>query len=223
MPSDNWRSVNEFHNFADLSVVLPVLTWSGTKKLIPLFLAVYLAMNRRRGFWRNLGLATLCSAVLLLAGYLFSLVTDGYFANFLNEEIKVSFQYGLSDNLLFWITQWLVIVCVVLSALSFVLTFISTQTKLQTLRLKNQLTMDSYHSIEKKLQSTAALRHEMNNQITALNLLCAKKDYAGLEQLLHELMEQQNSLVRTQFSENLTFNTLLQNAAGEAAPEEHPF
>lgn len=50
-----------------------LLSWKGFAWLAPLALAAYLAMNRRRAFWRLLGLAAAWSAVGLLAACLISL------------------------------------------------------------------------------------------------------------------------------------------------------
>ena len=199
--------------------VVNILSWPGFGWLAPLALTVYLAMNRRRDFWRHLGMAAAWSAGALLVGYLISLAAGGYLSDYLNLMVSELFQYGFYDGLLYWVTLWLTVVSALISAYGVMRSFTQQQAKTQALTLKNKLVMDSYHAIERKMRDSAALRHELKHQITAMDALCQKGDYEGLGALLGKLKQQNGRLSQTQFTENFTVNAILQDAASRAAQE----
>ncbi len=200
-----------------------LLIWPGFRWVAPLALLVYLALNRRRNFWRLLGVSTLWSAGALLAAYLVSLARGWYLAQYLNLAFYELFTYGIYDGLLYWFTFWLAAVSILSSAYQVVRTFVRQCSETRALALKNQLILDSYHAIENQLADSAALRHEIRHQLTALKLLFQKKDYQGLDSLLEQLQQQEGQLAQTQFTENFTVNAILQDASTRAARAQVAF
>lgn len=193
-----------------------ILSWQGFAWLAPLALVVYLAMNRPRHFWKLLGWASAWSAVVLLAAYLISLASGGYFAGFVHLLIEM-LCYGLYDNFLYWFTLWLSVVCALISAFWMMHSLVRQRTQAQTLELKNQLIWGSYQAIERKMQESAGLRHEMRHQIAALDALYRQKEYDQLGKLLSEWKREEAVLAQTKFTENFTVNAILQDAASRAA------
>ncbi len=196
--------------------VVQFLGWQGFAWLAPLALAVYLVMNRRRDFWRLLGLAAAWSAGALLVGYLISLAGGWYLSDYLTRAVQSLFQSGSYDGLLYWFTLWLAVVCALISAYWFLHSLVQQQAQTQALTMKNQLMLDSYHAIERKMRDSAAMRHELRHRLTAMELLYQKGDYDALGALLGEMRQQETHLAQTQFTENLTVNAILQDAASRA-------
>lgn len=199
-----------------------VLTWEGMQFLPPIALLVYLLANRRRTFWKQFGYATLFSAVALLVSYLISLAQGGYLATLVGTMIE-ELSAGIFSILVYWITVYLTAVCAVISAISVVHSFSNMQAETMLLKLKNSLLDKNYHAIERSVMQTADMRHELRHNITALNLLYQKGDWEGLGHMLDELDTQQSNLVQMQFSDNFVLNTILQNAASDAAEQEIRF
>lgn len=174
-------------------------------------------MNRRRDFWRLLGLAAAWSAGALLAAYLLSLAGGSYLSGYINSAVTDLFVYGIYDGPLYWFTLWLAVVCALISAYWLMRSFVRQQSETQTLALKNQLILDSYHAIERKMRDSSELRHEFRHQLTALEALYQTKDFDGLGQLLHELKKQDAKITQTRFTDNFAVNSILQDAASRAA------
>ncbi len=194
-----------------------ILSWQGFSWLIPLALASYLAMNRRRDFWRLLGLAAAWSAGGLLAGYFISLAGGWYLSEYINRAVSGLFTTGFYDGLLYWFTLWLAVACALISAYWLMRSLVRQRAEAQALALKNQLILDSYRVVKQKMRDGAALRHEFKHWLTAMEALCQKEDYEGLGALLSEMKQQDAGLAQTQFTENFTVNTILQDAASRAA------
>lgn len=194
-----------------------LFSWQGFAWLAPLALAVYLAMNRRRDFWKLLGLAAAWSAGALLAGYSLSLAGGGYLSGYINSAVSSLFTYGFYDGLLYWFTLWLAVVCALISAYWLLRVLARQRAQTQALELKNRLILDSYRAIEQKMRDSATLRHELRHQVTALDVLYQQKDFDGLGNLLSNLKQQEARLAQTQFTENFAFNAILQDAASRAA------
>lgn len=194
-----------------------IFSWQGFAWLAPLALAVFLAMNCRRDFWKLLGLAAIWSAGALLAVYLISLAGGGYLSSYLSRSVSNVFLYGFYDGLLYWFTLWLAVVCALISGYWFLRSLMQRQAQAQALELKNQLVMDSYRAIERKMGETAALRHELRHQISALDALYQQKDYEQLGKALGQWKQQSGALVQSAFTENFTVNAILQDAASRAA------
>lgn len=193
------------------------LTWRGFAWLAPGALAIYLLMNRRRSFWRLLGLITAWSAGILLVLYLISRARNGYLALYLDSSVKDLFQSGYYDGLLSWFTIWLSFAAAFLSAYHAVVSFADQQSETQAIQLKNQLIQENYQTLQKKLRDSAALRHEFRHQLTALYALYRIGDYEGLGALLEDLKQQDAKTSPAPFSKNIAMNAILQDSAARAA------
>lgn len=195
----------------------PFATWPGLQLVILLALLVYLLLNRRRSFWRQLGLASLWSGGFLLVAYLISLLRGSYLSGYLNVEVTSLFQSGYYSGLAYWLSGWLATVCALISANGLARSIVQAQAEAQAMALKETLAMDSYRLIERKMRDSAALRHEMGHHIAALDILYRQGDMKGLGELLEKLRNDQAGLTQTQFTENFTVNAILQHAAAQAA------
>lgn len=194
-----------------------LLTWQGCQWLAPLALLIYLAMNRRRNFWKLLGIAAAWSGAGLLSAYLVSLAAGWYLASYLNGEFSALIQFGVYDGLLYWFTLWLAVVSFIISAYRIMRAFIQQRSETRALALKNQLIMDSYHAIEEKVQDGAGFRHEIRHQLTALNLLFQSGKYREMGDLLDHLLKQESVLFQTKYTDNFVVNAILQDASSRAA------
>lgn len=203
--------------------LLQVFTWPGMQFLTPVALLVYLLLNRKRSFWKYLGRATLCSAVILLAAYLISFARDGYLAYYLNNEFYNLFLYGIYSNLLYWLTVYLTAACSLIAGSGAAYSFAKIRSEAHILKLKNSLLDENFHVMERSVRQTAAMRHELKHNITALHLLYQKGDFDSLGNTLAELDKQQAGLTQMQFTDNFILNTLLQNTAADAAEKEIGF
>lgn len=197
--------------------VLRILNWPGMAWLTLLALAIYIAMNRHREFWKVLGRAALWSAVALAAGYVISWITGRYLADYINMILQELVSYGIYDNLLYWITLWLAVVCALISIWNIMSSFAQQQTATQTLLLKNRLILDSYHAIEQRMKDNAAQQHEMRHHLAAMDALYQNKNSEGLGKLISGLTHQNNNISPVRFTENFTVNAILQDAAAQAA------
>lgn len=197
--------------------LLQAFAWPGMQFLTPVALLVYLLLNRKRSFWKYLGYSTLCSAVVLLAAYLVSLVRDGYLAYYLNVEFSNLFLHGSYSKLLYWLTVYLTVACSLIAGSGAAYSFAKMQSETQILKLKNSVLDENFHVMERSVRQTAAMRHELKHNITALHLLYQKGDFDSLGNTLAELDKQQARLTQMQFTDNFILNTLLQNAAADAA------
>ena len=178
-------------------------------------LIVYLAMNRKRQFWRLFGLATAWSAAGLAAWDLVSKLTDGYLAYFLEEELS-ALTTGYYGNLLYWTVLWLTVVCALISAYGVAHSFADQQAREQGLALKNQMTAEGYRTLKAKVRETAELRHDLKNRLIALDALYQKGDYPGMKALLDEMRAVGDGQVQTSFTDNAAVNIVLQDAAVRA-------
>ncbi|OUN33913.1 hypothetical protein B5G27_10575 [Lachnoclostridium sp. An76] len=181
-----------------------------------ILLVLYLAMNRRRQFWKHLCIAAAWSAAALLIGYIISLSGDGYLAFYIREGLIPELQAGIYSGLLYWLTLWLSVTSALISAYGMARAFIDQGVQAQSLRIKNHLMTEGYQALEQRITEDASARHELNHQLTALQCLLEKKDYQGLGQMLSHMAGEQSSLAQTSFTGNHTLNTILQDAAGKA-------
>ena len=127
------------------------------------------------------------------------------------------FQHGVYDGLAHWLTFYLVIACTGIAVAGHLRSIAQMQSEAQTLKMKNELVLDSYHAIECSVQQTASMRHELKKHITAMNLMYQQKKLEELGHYLEKLDTQQTQLSQTQFTDNFMINAILQNAAAEAA------
>lgn len=195
--------------------VLAVLTWPGMGVLTAAALMAYLLMNRRRAFWRALALAALWSVLILVLAVGASMVLGGRLDEYLGDVVRNLFQ-GHYDISVYWVTLWLVAVCVFLSTRSLVRTLARTQAETQALQVKNQLALDSYHSIQRKLRESAALRHEFSHQLATLTVLAQQGDLAALRSCLEELSGQSGRSAQAALSQNPIVNAILRDAQSRA-------
>lgn len=97
------------------AALLGVLAWRGWALLCVLALAAYLALHRSRGFWLAWALMAGCSLAALLACWGVSALAGGYLARFMSMLLQ-EIGSGYYENLVYWLTSWLVLACTVLSA-----------------------------------------------------------------------------------------------------------
>ncbi len=179
-------------------------------------LVIYLILNRKRSFWRYLGRVTLGTLAAAAVYYGYSWITGGHFP----ATVAVVFSTALGGYpyaLLGWLNTYLLAACGCIAAYGLLQSMVRIRSDAQALSLKNQLIMDNYRAIERNTASTAALRHDLNNQLTALRLLYEKGDLEGLGRRLGELGQELDRLRLPSFSDHFTVNALLQNAAAKAA------
>lgn len=200
-----------------------VLAHPAVNVLTILALILYLILNRRRRFWKYLGIVTGWSAAAILIGYVFSVLGDKEFSSWINTMISTAVYSGYSENLLYWVTMWLTMVCTAISAFGTLESFARQQTEVQNLSLRNKLVLDSYQAIENKMQEGAALRHEMKHNLTALDYLCQKGNYDEMKKLLDDLLQQNDRQTQIHFTENFTINAILQDAAVKASQADTAF
>lgn len=199
------------------------LSWRGFAWIAPLSLVAYLLLNRRREFWRLLGIAAAWSAGGLLLACLLSAARGGYLFSYVSSSVLSMFQTGLHDGLLYWFTLWLAVVCALISLYWFLRTLTRQQARMQALEIKNQMIRDSYHAIEQSMRDNAALRHEFRHQLTALDALYQQSKWNELGELLRTYKQQEAELAQMRFTENFTVNAILQDAASRAAQADTAF
>ena len=196
--------------------LVSVLSWPGFRWLIPLCLAAFLAMNRRRDFWRSLGVITAWSVGLLAGAWLVSRIRSGSFAAYLEMILVDAFQSGVFSVPLYWFVFWLTTVCTCLSALTLVRAIYAARASVQTLQIKNNLIMENYQTLLEKNTETLRLRHEWKKQLLSLHLLQERGDLDGLGARLKELDDELDRLTLRLYTDNLAINTILQKAAAQA-------
>lgn len=189
---------------------------------ILLALAWYLAMNRRRQFWKRLGIAALWSAAGFLLCYLLSLAAGSSFARTVNALLS-GMLHGQYDSTVYWVTLWLSLTCALISAYSVADSFALQQSREQGLLLENKRIAENYHALEAWISDASARSHEINHQLTALDCLYQRGDYEQLGTVLSKLQAEQKSRSIVTFTRNRTVNTILQNAAAQAKRQQIRF
>ena len=191
-----------------------------TAEYLPLastvLLLVYLLLNRKQSFWRYLGLVSLGTLAAAAVYFVYSNMTDGHFASSLIHVLSAALE-GYPRSLLSWLNTYLLAACGCIAAYGLLQNLVRTKSEVRVLSLKNNLIMDNYHTIQQNLTNTAALRHDLNNQLTALRLLYEKGDLEGLGHRLGEMGQEMEQLKLPSYSDHFTVNALLQNAAARAA------
>lgn len=178
-------------------------------------LALYLAMNRGRQFWKYLGLVAVWSAGAFLLCYGLSFVAGGSFAATVNL-IFVKLTYGQYDSAAYWLTLWLSLACALISAYSVARSFAKHQAREQGLLLENKRISENYHALEAWTSDASARYHEVNHQLTALNLLYRNGSYEAMGDIMSQMQTDLNSHCVITFTANRTVNAILQNAAAQA-------
>ena len=191
-------------------------TWRGIPIASALALVLYLCLHRSRDFLRALLSLTLWSLGALAVCGAVSAVRGGYLSRYLHESWTALVQSGYYDGILYWVTLWLVGVCVLLSTWDMVRGVIRVKAHARALELKHEMTMESYHILKGKMREGAQLRHEYSHQLTALHVMYQNRDLEGIGRLLTELNGQKRQAAQTQFSQHFAVNAILQNAAQRA-------
>lgn len=182
---------------------------------ILLALALYLAMNRRRQFWKYLGLTAAWSAGAFLLCYVFSSVAGGSFAATVNFLLS-RFALGQYDSVVYWLTLWLSLSCALISAYSVARSFAEHQAREQGLLLENKRIAENYHALETWTSDASARYHEVNHQLTALNLLYRNGKYEEMGDIMAQMQTDLSSHSVITFTANRTVNAILQNGAAQA-------
>ena len=109
----------------------------------------------------------------------------------------------------------MVLVCAALSAWDLARFLGRAQSEARALALKNKLVLENYRSIEQKLRESAQLRHGFAHQVIALDAMVQAGDWTGVERCVTSWRQDvSDNIVR--FTENITVNAILQDAAGRA-------
>ncbi len=193
-----------------------LLTSDGMLLALTALLLASLLLNRRRPVWRYLGRVSLLSLVAAAVYYGYSTMTDDHFASTLRYNLTRALE-GSPMGLLSMLNAYLLAACCGIAAYCLVQGMVRTLSETKLLRMKNQLILDNYRAIERNIKTTASLRHDLNNQFTALRLLYEKGDLEGLGQRLETLSQEVDHASLPVFSDHFTVNALLQNAAARAA------
>lgn len=178
-------------------------------------LILYLLLNRKRSFWRRLGTLTLYAALVLDVCYLISRLFSGGFSLAV-RSILDGVSEGYLGGLLSYIGIYLLLSCGCIAAGTLLQSQLKIRSDAQALALRNQLIQDNYHTMERTVQNTSALRHEWKNQLAALHLLAQKGDLEELRSTLSNLDKQMEKLSPRQYSRNFAVDAILRNAAARA-------
>ncbi len=215
--------------------VLSALSGPWLIVLAALVMAVYLALQRRRGFWKAFGILTAVSVGGMLALSAFSAVRNHTWADTFAGTAARLLRSGDVVRILYWVTLWAIMICALLAAWELARSILRTQRESQALALRNQLIMDNYRALEQKMRESAALRHEFKHRLLAIDSMLQARDLEGLERCVDDWKEESAASSPLLYSSNLVVNAILQDAAGRAraagvsfrvtalVPEELPF
>ena len=210
------REINVSSGYYFLSSAAHQFLLSDHAYLIPTaLLLLYLFLNRRRSFWRYLGVETLGALALASAWYVYSRSVGGHFYSNVNAVLGYTLA-GYPQDLLIWLNTYLLVSCGFMAAYGLLQNLVRTQSEARTLALKNDLIMDNYHTIEQNIQQTSTLRHELKNYVAVLDLLYQKGDMEGLGRRLGELKADTEKLSLPVYTDNYLINAILQNTAARA-------
>lgn len=215
--------------------VLSALSGPWLIVLAALVMAVYLALQRRRGFWKAFGILTAVSVGGMLALSAFSAVRNHTWGDTFAGTAARLLRSGDVVRILYWVTLWAIMICALLAAWELARSILRTQRESQALALRNQLIMDNYRALEQKMRESAALRHEFKHRLLAIDSMLQARDLEGLERCVDDWKEESAASSPLLYSSNLVVNAILQDAAGRAraagvsfrvtalVPEELPF
>lgn len=191
------------------------LSWQGFNWLLPALLLLYLILRRRNGTLRLLGRVTLGAAAVLLVSVLLSAPGDGRLFRYV-QSIPASLAAGYFDGILYWVTEYLVLVCAGISAYQMARDFSRIRAEARTLRIRSELTLKNYQELTEKNRETASLRHEWRGQLAALRLMAEAGDLVRLREKLGELTGALDHAVPRVYTGNLAIDAILQSAADQA-------
>ena len=179
-----------------------------------LLLILYLVLHRERPFWKALGWIAAWSAGALALAELMSHLRGGYLDRYLSELVS-QLGAGIWTGTLYWLIWWLVLVCAALSAWELARSIAGAQGEARALALKNQLMQENYRAIQGRLRESARRNHAVSHQVTALDAAVQARDWTAVERLVSAWKEER-AADHTHFTENVTVNAILQDAAGRA-------
>lgn len=186
-------------------------------------LLLYLLMNRRRQFWRWLGISALWSGTALFICFFLSMLRKGYLAYYLTEQFSGLLHSGYYNGLLYWITLWLSFTAAFISAYGVLRSFTERKLEAQNLLLKNEMIAGNYQMLKEQMKESSRRRHEILHRLTALECLVQKQDYTGAKEQLATILKEQGSREPFTFTRNQTVNTILQYAAWKAKQQSIVF
>lgn len=193
-----------------------LLGWRGWPLLGMAALVGYLLLHREKAFWKALGVTVSASVGTLLVCWGISFLRGGYLAQYLQTMALQAFT-GYWDNVVYWLSLWLVAVCALLSGWEFVRKMVKDAARNRALELKDQLMVESYHAQERRLREGAALRHETAHRLVALGAMLQEGDLAGASHLVEEWQGQETKASPLAYSANPAVNAMLQSAASQAS------
>lgn len=156
-----------------------------------------------------------CSLAALLACWGVSALAGGYLARFMSMLLQ-DIGSGYYENLVYWLTSWLVLACTVLSAWELVRYIAAARSEARAMALKNQLMMDNYRAIESRLRENAARQHEFNHRLAAMDAMLRRRDLEGLERSLSAWRSDGAGADRLRYTGNAAVNAIMQDAAVRA-------
>lgn len=180
------------------------------------FLLIYLLMNRRQRFWKYLGIAAGWSAAAFLLCFLVSAAMGSYLADYVTQGLIPQLSAGIYEGLLYWLSLWLSLTCAVISAFGVFRSFLEQTLKTQRLKMENKSISDNYRFLKERSEERSKIYHEIRHQLTALDCLCQKQDYAALKDQLDRMLREQYTGSQSFFTKNPTVNTILQDAFTKA-------
>ena len=185
-------------------------------------LILYLALNRRRRFWKQLGTAALWSAAGLLVCFLISAAGDRSFSSFVSQRLQ-ELAMGIYSSTLYWLTLWFSLTAAAISAYGVFRSFSEQMVQTQGLVLKNRIAAENYQSLKNRMTESAKTRHEIRHQLTAMEVLFLKQDYPAAREMLARMLDGQNLQIPLAFTDNLAVNMILQDAAVRAKQADIAF
>ena len=186
--------------------------------LIPLMLAVFglILFQLVRANGSHLGIAAGWSAAAFLLCFLVSAAMGSYLADYVANSLLPQLRAGIYDGLLYWLSLWLSLTCAVISAFGVFSSFLEQTLNTQRLQMTNKSISDNYRFLKERAEERAKIYHEVRHQLTALDCLCQKQDYAALKDQLDRMLREHYTGSQSFFTNNLTINTILQDTSTKA-------
>lgn len=184
--------------------------------LLPIALMLlYLALNRRRRFWRYLGRITLAAGALFVGFLLLSWAGEGVIYR-ATVSIAQNALLGNFNGLLNWGMTYLMAACSAIAAYGLLQAQTALQNEKVALTMQNDLALQNYTLIQRSVQDTALLRHEWKNNVLSLQLLAEQGDFAQLKAKLDQMGERLDRLSVKTYSRHFAIDAMLRNAAARA-------
>lgn len=187
--------------------------------LVPITLMLlYLALNRKRRFWRYLGRITIFAA--LFGGIVTLLSRRG--DRILFKNLASGLENALHGNLnaLFnWLLTYLMAACSAIAAYGLLRAQTALQNEKVALSVQKDLAMENYALIQNSVQNTALLRHEWKNNVASLQLLARQGDLEQLRAKLDQMGDVLDRLSVKTYSRHFAIDAILRSAAARAGEQ----